>query len=129
LIYFLPYFACLEAAFILGFWGQNVFKSRAWAIADFSIQIRAFWSVIRGKEIKFTVTPKERRHGIHWHLLWPHLVFFAINLLAFVVSLATSVSTGTAIFEGGKPLVLFWALFNAWNMWQPIQAGLRLRNT
>ncbi len=127
LTYFLPYYLILEVAFIVGFWGQNVFKSRAWAMADFSIQLAAFWTVIRGREIKFKVTPKQKSSGMHLRLIWPHILFFVANLGAVLWALFYWITFNEPIFDGGRPVVLFWALFNAWNMWQPIQACLWLR--
>ena len=124
LTFFLPYYVCLELAFIVGFWGQNTFKSRAWAMADFSVQLQAFWTVIRGREIKFTVTPKETIAGIHWHLIWPHMLFFAINLGAVLVAVGAWVMGSSDLFDGGRPFVLFWALYNTWAMWQPIGSGV-----
>ena len=96
-------------------------------MADLSIQLAAFWTVIRGKEIKFKVTPKQKSTGVHWRILWPHMLLFGANLGAVFFSLYHWVTFGEPIFDGGRPVVLFWALFNAWNMWQPIQASLWLR--
>lgn len=68
-LHFLPFFIVYEIALIIGSWGVPNAKGRAFFMGFFPYGLRAIWTVIRGREVKFPVTPKERQSGRFYRLV------------------------------------------------------------
>ena len=93
-------------------------------IAFFSFNLMALWTVIRGKEIKFKVTPKERNDQRHLPLVAPQIFVFAISLAAIVFALTNAWLDPKSADRGLLGVNIFWAALNAYSMTVLINAAL-----
>lgn len=83
-LHFLPFFVVYETALIVGTWGVPNAKGRAFFMGFFPYGLRAIWTVLRGREIKFPVTPKERQSGRFFRLVRWQIAFIALTAAAIV---------------------------------------------
>jgi cellulose synthase (UDP-forming) len=67
---------------LFGFWGYSGYKSKISFLASFPLSLQALWTVLRGKPIKFHVTPKQRQEGNFLYIVWPQTVIAVGTLLA-----------------------------------------------
>lgn len=86
---FLPFVIVLELATMVGCWGIAGYASKASYLAFFPINLRALWTVLRGRKISFPVTPKQRQSGRHLAIVWPQLAVIVLSLggLVFAITL------------------------------------------
>jgi len=106
-----PFLILNELSMMVGTWGIAGFKSKASYLAFFSVNLRAIWTVLRGKQIKFPATPKERQEGNFFHLVLPQFSVVVLTLCS--IAYATySYYQGT--FENLNGLVIntFWGINN-----------------
>lgn len=75
-----PFLVLNELSTMVGTWGLAGFKSKASYLAFFPVNIRALWTVLRKKQIKFPTTPKERQEGNFFHLVIPQFLVIALTL-------------------------------------------------
>ncbi|ESR27173.1 glycosyltransferase family 2 protein [Lutibaculum baratangense] len=66
-----------EMSQLVATWGISNAKGRAWYLAMFPLNMKALWTVFRGRKISFPVTPKERQAGSY-----PRLVRWQIGVVA-----------------------------------------------
>ncbi len=83
------------------------FKSLAFAMAGFTIHIKALWVSITGQKSSFVVTPKREQSGNFLGLVVPHMLYIALVFISF----------GYAIWRDGSltPSLVTnfaWAVFN-----------------
>jgi cellulose synthase (UDP-forming) len=120
----LPFLLVHELASILGTWGLNNRKGKMLNLAFFSFNLQAIWSVARGKEVKFKVTPKTRATGNFLGLVAPQITVFALCISAIFYAavmhmLDPDPQKLTALIVNG-----FWAGLNAYAMTVLISAAL-----
>jgi len=84
-IHLLPFIIASELAMMVGTWGINGFKGKASYLAFFPVGLRALWTVLRGHQIKFPSTPKDRQEGNYLHLVWPQLAIIAATVIGLIV--------------------------------------------
>lgn len=84
-IHLLPFLIASELAMMVGTWGIAGFKGKASYLAFFPVGLRALWTVLRGQQIKFPATPKDRQEGNFLHLIIPQLVVVALTVIGLVV--------------------------------------------
>ncbi|WP_028114291.1 glycosyltransferase family 2 protein [Ferrimonas kyonanensis] len=84
-LHFIPFIVMNELATMAATWGLAGFKGKANYLAFFPVNLRAIWTVLRGRQIKFPTTPKERQEGNFFHLVLPQAGVMALTLLALVL--------------------------------------------
>ncbi|KAB7614673.1 glycosyltransferase [Amylibacter sp. SFDW26] len=123
-LHLLPFLIIHEMAAVFATWGVDNRQGKMLNIAFFSFNIMALWAVLRGKEIKFHVTPKQRDDQRHIGLVAPQIAVVAITIMALVYAF-----TQAWIAPEGRDIGLlvvntFWALYNANAMTVLINAAL-----
>ncbi len=88
LLRILPFLLFNELAFLVGTWGISNYQSKASYLAFFPLNLRALWTVLKGEQIKFPTTPKERQAGTFPELVRPQLAVIALTLLGIGVHMA-----------------------------------------
>ena len=108
----LPFLLTSELAFLVGTWGVSGYKGKVSYLASFPLSLRALWAVLRGQQIKFPVTPKQRQEGSFVSLVWPQIAIMVLTVLALVIA-ATRYAGGSTVFTlGGLIANGFWATYN-----------------
>ena len=79
-----PFLILNELATMLGTWGIAGFKSKASYLSFFPVNLRALWTVLRKKQIKFPTTPKERQEGNFFHLVIPQFMVIVLTLAGLI---------------------------------------------
>jgi cellulose synthase (UDP-forming) len=120
----LPFLILHELAAIFGTWGIDNRQGKMLNIAFFSFNLMALWAVIRGKEIKFKVTPKERNDQRHLPLVAPQIFVVAISLAAIIFALTNAWLDPQSADLGLLAVNIFWATLNAYSMTVLINAAL-----
>jgi cellulose synthase (UDP-forming) len=120
----LPFLVLTEIAFVVGTWGVRAWDGKASYLSFFALNLRALWTVLRGRRIKFHVTPKERQEGNFLHLVVPQLAVIALTLAGLGYA-------GWRVFLGGHPHELpnlvvnaAWGLNNVVAMLPLVRAAL-----
>lgn len=120
----LPFLLVHELASILGTWGLNNRKGKMLNLAFFSFNLQAIWAVLRGREVKFKVTPKTRATGNFLGLVAPQIAVFALCMGAIGYAAVGHILDPdpqklTALIVNG-----FWAGLNGYAMTVLISAAL-----
>lgn len=119
----LPFLICNRVAFMLGTWGVPSTRGEQYYLAFFWVNLRALADVIRGKPIKFHVTPKTRSANRFVALAWPHLTLMGLMLLGALWrgwKVAHGVGPASALLAN-----VFWSLNNAWSLLPLTVAAVR----
>ncbi|MEM7056164.1 MAG: glycosyltransferase [Pseudomonadota bacterium] len=111
-LHLLPFIVLHEVALTIGMWGINNRKGKLMAVAFFWLNIQAIWTVVRGRQIKFHVTPKMRQSGRFFSIVTPHLVIIAASLIAMGIGLARLMIEPTGEQIGLFAVNAFWASCN-----------------
>lgn len=119
----LPFLICLQLAKMVGTWGIPGGRSEASYLAFFPINLRAIWTVLRGKKISFPVTPKERQAGRYLYLVWPHIAVIVITGSAILFGTACYVAGIGGFTIGGILTNSFWGLNNILSMMVMVRAA------
>lgn len=85
LLRILPFLITNEVAFLVGTWGISNYQSKASYLAFFPLNLRAIWTVLKGEQIKFPTTPKERQAGTYPELVRPQLAIIVLTVAGIVV--------------------------------------------
>lgn len=123
-LHLLPFLIVHELASMMGTWGIDNRKGRMLNLAFFWINLRAIWTVILGKEIKFHVTPKERIDKTDLSLVHPQLFIIGLTLIGLVYAGTLAFSSGDAALIGSFVVNGFWASINAYSMTVLVSAAL-----
>lgn len=109
----LPFLIAMELAFMVGTWGIAGYRSKASYLSFFPVNLRAIWTVLKGEQIKFPVTPKDRQEGNFFHLVLPQFVVMALTVLGLVYASVQYFVLGNDDYSLGGVLVnIFWGLNN-----------------
>jgi cellulose synthase (UDP-forming) len=65
---------------MVGIWGLAGFQSKASYLAFFPVNLRALWTILRRKQIKFPTTPKDRQEGNFFHLVIPQFAVIVLTV-------------------------------------------------
>jgi cellulose synthase (UDP-forming) len=76
----IPFLVLNELATMVGTWGIPGYKSKASYLAFFPVNLRALWTVLNKKQIKFPTTPKDRQEGNFFHLVIPQFLVIVLTL-------------------------------------------------
>ncbi|MES2844213.1 MAG: cellulose synthase catalytic subunit [Pseudomonadota bacterium] len=108
----LPFLLMNELAMMVGTWGIAGYKAKLWYLSFFPINLRALWSVMRGDQIKFPVTPKVRQAGTFHRLVIPQIVVVVLTVLGLsYASICFLIGVGP-YSAGGLVANGFWAANN-----------------
>lgn len=108
----LPFLVANELATLVGTWGLSSYKGKINYLASFPISLQAIWTILRGKQIKFPVTPKQRQEGRFLSLVWPQVAVIGLTILAIAVALARYAMGYAEFTFGGLLANGGWAVFN-----------------
>ena len=120
----LPFLIANELASAIGTWGVDNRKGKMLNIAFFSFNLQALWAVIRGREIRFQVTPKLRSADRYLRLVWPQTAVVILSLLAIGFALLRQFNSGLPNEMTNLVVNGFWASINAYAMTVLISAAL-----
>ncbi|WP_224249650.1 glycosyltransferase family 2 protein [Hyalangium gracile] len=84
-MHLVPFVVLNKVAFAVGTWGVPAWRGEQYYLSFFWLNIKAIADVMRGRPIKFHVTPKTRQAGTFLSLVWPHVALIALTLLGLVV--------------------------------------------
>ena len=127
-IHILPFLIFMELAFMTGTWGIAGYRSKASYLSFFPTNLKAIWTVLKGEQIKFPVTPKDRQEGNFLRLVWPQAAIIVLTVLGLLYASIQFLLLGNDGYSAGGILVnLFWGLNNIFALsgivmaafWQP----------
>lgn len=121
--HFLPFIVATELSFLVGTWGVPGWQGMASYLSFFPINIRALWTVLRGKKISFHVTPKDRQEGNFLYLVIPQLTVIVLTILGLIYA-GVMLWIGKASNYGGFIINLFWGTVNVSAMSGLVAAAL-----
>ncbi len=108
----LPFLIANELAFMVGTWGVSGYKGKVTYLASFPLSLQAIWAVLRGRQIKFPVTPKERQSGNFVRLVWPQIAICVLTALCLAYAGVRYAAGDPAYSLGGLIANGFWGLNN-----------------
>jgi len=108
----LPFLIFSELAFMVGGWGLAGYPSKASYLAFFPVNIKAIWTVMKGEEIKFAVTPKDRQEGNFLHLIIPQLSLIILTILGIGFAWWSYFYSSLGHTLDGVLLNTFWGINN-----------------
>ncbi|XPV77586.1 MAG: glycosyltransferase [Desulfovibrio sp.] len=100
-----------QITFLLGTWGVNTLRDVQYYVAFFPLNIKAIWTVLKGKNISFKVTPKTTERKIHLDLVIPQLICIVLNL-AGILWYAGRMYLGYPSDTLGFIIATFWSVLN-----------------
>ena len=123
-MHFLPFVLTAELAMMIGTWGVAGYKGKTNFLSFFPVNLRALWTVLRGRKITFPTTPKERQTGNFFKLVLPQTLVFFLSLFSLAFAW-TGYNTGMwgSYAIGGLVLNTFWIINNMMAMWGVMAAA------
>jgi len=107
-----PFLFMTELGGLLALWGISTTKSKFSYLSFFPVNLKALWTVARGRKISFPVTPKSRQDGLFLHLVWPQLGVMVLTFGALIFAWSKQLAgVGNYGFDG-LLLNTFWGLIN-----------------
>ncbi len=123
-LHLLPFLIMHELASMAGTWGIDNSKGKRLNLAFFWLNLSALWAVLRGREIKFCVTPKKRKEDLFLSLVYPQLAVIGLTVAAVAYAAFGLVAAGNNQALGTFVVNTFWGLSNAWAMAVLVSAAL-----
>jgi cellulose synthase (UDP-forming) len=127
--YFLPFQIMNTITIAIGCWGVDTKRGDQYYISSFWFMILSLVSVIRGKKVKFNVTPKDKGSNVvnRQHII-PHLIIIGITVLGIIYD-------GYVLYldrhptPSGYAANTFWCIFNIISLsimiraarWEPLE--------
>lgn len=126
--YFVPFQILNTITIMLGCWGISTKRGDQYYISSFWFMLMALLSVIRGKEVKFNVTPKGKTFAKNMPHILPHLIIIAITLVGITYN-AVLLAIGNHPTASGFAANTFWCIFNIISLsimvraayWKPLE--------
>ena len=109
--FFIPFQVMNTVTMTLGCWGIDTRRGDQYYISGFWYMLVALIGIIRGKKVKFNVTPKDRQSAQNTRHIIPHLVIIGLTLLGIAYNVAL-LATGHHPTPSGFAANTFWCLFN-----------------
>jgi cellulose synthase (UDP-forming) len=108
-----PFLVATRLAFMVRAWRVPTWRSEQFHLAATWLHLRALAHVLRGKPLRFHVTPKLALHRRSLRLVAPHLALLALTAVGIAYR-------GALVASGAEPAMLaayacnvFWSLHNA----------------
>ncbi|MEM7252631.1 MAG: cellulose synthase catalytic subunit [Pseudomonadota bacterium] len=108
----LPFIITTELAMMVGTWGLSGFKGRSSYLSFFPINLRAIWTVLKGEQIKFPATPKDRQEGNFFHLVLPQFSVILLTVAGIIFASVKFMHTQDLNLLAGLMTNIFWGINN-----------------
>lgn len=109
--YFLPFQIMNTVAITLGCWGISTRRGDQYYISGFWYMLLSLVSVIRGKKVKFNVTPKDKSFAESANHILPHIAIIALTLTGIGYN-AFLLALGHHPTPSGFVSNCLWSIFN-----------------
>lgn len=109
--YFLPFQIMNALAILIGSWGISTSRGDQYYISGFWFMLLAMITVIRGKKVKFNVTPKDKASAINTKHILPHVIIIGLTLLGIIYNIIL-LALGYHPTPSGFVSNCFWSIFN-----------------
>ncbi|MBA3664157.1 MAG: glycosyltransferase [Bacteroidetes bacterium] len=109
--YFLPFQIINTLTMLLGSWGISTKRGDQYYISSFWFMILSIISVVRGKKVKFNVTPKGKSLAKNTPHILPHMIIIALTITGIAFN-AILVYLGKHPTPSGFAANSFWCIFN-----------------
>jgi cellulose synthase (UDP-forming) len=127
--YFLPFQILNTITITLGCWGINTKRGDQYYISSFWFMILSIISVVRGKKVKFNVTPKGKTFVKNTPHILPHMIIIGLTVLGIAFN-GLLVALGLHPSPSGFAANTFWCIFNVLALsimiraayWKPVEA-------
>lgn len=109
--YFLPFQLMNTVTLTLGAWGISTKRGDQYYISGFWYMLMALFSVLKGKEVKFNVTPKGKHFAKNTQHILPHIIIISLTVFGIIYN-------SVLVLKGFHPCVsgfftnFFWCIFN-----------------
>jgi len=125
----IPFLVTLELAMMVGAWGVSGHAAKSSYLSFFPLGMRAIWSVLRGEQISFKVTPKVRQSGNFLGLVKPQIAIVILTGVAAIwavgaLALGTTNHSATGVVSN-----VLWGFNNCLAMAGIIAAALWVPET
>ncbi len=120
----IPFLVTLELAMMVGTWGLSGYGAKASYLSFFPLGLRAIFTVAKGENISFPVTPKVRQAGNFLTLVRPQITVVALTLIGVVWAIGALIIGGTHHSTSGVVANILWGLNNCVAMAGIIGAAL-----
>jgi cellulose synthase (UDP-forming) len=117
-----PFLVTNELAFLIGTWGISNYRGKSSYLAFFPLNLRAIWAVLKGDQIKFPTTPKERQSGDFAQLVQPQTLVILLTVAGMIVY-GSALARGQVSNVAGFLVNSFWAVNNALAMCRIVRAA------
>lgn len=118
----LPFLFFSEFAMMVGTWGVSGFKGKSNYLAFFPVNLKALWIVLKGEQIKFPTTPKDRQKGNFFHHVIPQFMVIVLTVCGLLFA-SVQYSLGHTKNLNGLITNTFWGLNNIAAMWGMVMAA------
>ena len=108
----LPFLVLNELSMMVGTWGTENHRGKAYYLAFFPVNLRALWTVLKNEKISFPSTPKERQDGTFLHLVKVQIAVIVLTLTGIVYALYRWEYGGNYTELSAILANLFWGLNN-----------------
>ncbi|MGF1683605.1 glycosyltransferase family 2 protein [Photobacterium minamisatsumaniensis] len=123
-LHFIPFVLTAELAMMVGTWGVSGYKGKTNFLSFFPVNMRALWTVLRGRKISFPTTPKERQTGTFGKLVIPQKIIFGLSLFSMGFAWFSYLTGAFGNYSlGGLIFNSFWTVNNMMAMWGMIAAA------
>jgi cellulose synthase (UDP-forming) len=109
--HFLPFQIMNTLTITLGCWGIATKRGDQYYISSFWFMLLSLISVIRGKKVKFNVTPKDKANAQNFQHILPHIIIISLSLLGILYN-AILLYLGNHPTPSGFAANAFWTIFN-----------------
>jgi cellulose synthase (UDP-forming) len=109
--YFLPFQIMNTITITLGCWGIATKRGDQYYISSFWFMLLSLISVIRGKKVKFNVTPKDKANAKNIQHILPHIIIIGLSLIGITYNMVLVV-LGYHPTPSGFAANAFWTIFN-----------------
>ncbi|HEX8516258.1 MAG TPA: glycosyltransferase [Bacteroidia bacterium] len=109
--YFLPFQVMNTITITLGCWGIATKRGDQYYISSFWFMLLSLISVIRGKKVKFNVTPKDKANAQNFQHILPHIIIISLSVIGILYN-AVLLYLGKHPTPSGFAANAFWTIFN-----------------
>ena len=107
-----PFLFLTELGTLLAIWGLSGVAAKNSYLSFFPFNLKALWTVARGKKISFPVTSKVRQTGNFLGIVWPQAAVFCLTALGIVYAWTAFVLGMGAHAIEGLFINTFWGMNN-----------------
>ncbi|NDV19263.1 hypothetical protein GO013_07495 [Pseudodesulfovibrio sp. JC047] len=96
-------------------------------MAFFPLNLKAIWTILKGDEVKFKVTPKTSEQRTYLNLVIPQMIMIGINFLGIAWYIG-KITLGYDYDLMGFIVAAFWSLLNTNSLMVIVRAALWSNN-